>query len=83
MREIKAIMTRSQVKQAGGEIVYSERHGEVTLQLWKLPAGSHPAYMIGDDWYNDNMALLYRPGDYPDLGFVKRAQKAINQEAQS
>ena len=39
-------MKRIEAKKKGGKIIYSERHGEVTKQLWRLPDGS---FWVGDD----------------------------------
>lgn len=51
----RKVMSRGQMKTAGGKIVASKRAGEVTFQVWEL----WDLYWSGNDWYDDNMAQIY------------------------
>lgn len=51
------LMTRFQIKQAGGKLIKSIRHGEVQSQTWRLPDGT---LYSGDDWYSDVQAKVYK-----------------------
>lgn len=52
-------MTRGKLKARGGKRIAAkpvDSQGERILELWQLD----DEYYIGDDWYTDSMATVYR-----------------------
>lgn len=71
-------MSRNKIKGLGGQIIARRRYAEITEELWQTP---DRRYWRGDDWYNDNIAMVHEVSGEAAAAFIANVRDAYLQQS--